>query len=278
MRRWLARWGPSETEALLRHDNRVPELFLRPVGTDVERAVERLRGAGMSATVVGHGAGCLRLAAGTDPTRAIEAAPGVIQDPAGALVARYAAPPPGAVVADLCAAPGGKALALSDRAGYVVAADLSLPRLRALTKTAARLAARVGAVVADAGAVPLRPVDLVLVDAPCTGTGTLARRPDARWRRSEAEIRSLAGVQARLLAGASRIVSPGGLLVYSTCTLEPEENDDVVEGFLSQHPEFRLEARAGMDPDVVDDHGHLRVLPQRTGFDGAFAARLRRTR
>ncbi len=276
VRRWLARWGRSDTEALVRHDNGVPGLFLRPVGIEAEPARERLRAAGMTATEAGLGCGCLRLAAGTDPARALEAVPGVIQDPGAALVARYAAPPPGAVVADVCAAPGGKALALSEQAGYVVAADLSLPRLKLVTASASRLRTRVGAVVADAGSVPVRRADLVLVDVPCSGTGTLARRPDARWRLTGKDPARLARVQSRLVAGASRAVPPGGLLVYSTCTLEPEENDEVVEGFLSRHPEFRLEAPGDMNPQILDDRGQLRVLPQRTGFDGAFAARMRR--
>ena len=278
VRRWLARWGASDTEALLRRDNRVPGLFLRPVGVEVDHALARLRAAGITATGAGFGSGGLRLADGTDPARAVAAVPGVIQDPGASLVARYAAPAPGALVADLCAAPGGKALALSERAGYVVAADLSLPRLRLVTESAARIQARVGAVVADAGAAPLRRADLVLVDAPCSGTGTLARRPDARWRLAETDPAALAVVQSRLLSHASGVVSPGGLLVYSTCTLEPEENDEVVDGFLSQHPEFRLEAPGDMDPHVLDARGLLRVLPHRTGFDGAFAARLRKVR
>ena len=278
VRRWLARWGASGTEALLRHDNRVPGLFLRPVGIGVDEALDRLRAAGMRARRSGHGAGCVRLPAGTDPARVLEAVPGVVQDPGAALVARYAAPPRGGLVADLCAAPGGKALALSERAGYVVAADLSPSRIKLATASAARVGARLGAVVANADAVPLRRADAVLVDAPCSGTGTLARRPDARWRLAETDLARLAGVQSRLLAGAARIVAEGGLLVYSTCTLEPEENDEVVEGFLNKHPQFRLEAPAEMDPEVLDDRGHLRVLPQRTGFDGAFAARLRRDR
>ncbi len=278
VRRWLARWGASDTEALLRQDNRTPPLFLRPVGIGVEAALARLRAAGMAATEAGFGSGCLRLAVGADPARAVEAGGGVIQDPGAALVARYADPPPGALVADLCAAPGGKALALSERAAYVVAADRSPPRLRLLTASGGRLGIRMGVVVADAAAVPLRRADLVLVDAPCGGTGTLARRPDARWRLGERDLARLAALQSRLLAGASRAVPPGGLLVYSTCTLEPEENDEVVEGFLAQHPEFRLEAPEGMNPHLLDDRGLLRVLPQRTGFDGAFAARMRRIR
>lgn len=278
VRRWLARWGASATEPLLRHDNRVPGLFLRPVGVGVRPALDRLRAAGVTASAAGLGSGCLRLAAGIDPARVLGTVPGVIQDPGAALVARYAAPPRGGLVADLCAAPGGKALVLSERAARVLAADLSPPRLKLVTASASRLGARVDTVVADAGFPPVLRADLVLVDAPCSGTGTLARRPDARWRLTETDPASLAGVQSRLLAGAARAVAAGGLLVYSTCTLEPEENDEVVEEFLSQHPEFRLAVPGDMDPRVLDDRGHLRVLPQSTGFDGTFAARMRRVR
>ena len=278
VRRWLARWGATDTEALLEHDNRVPGLHFRPVGITAERALDRLEAAGMAARASGLGAGCVHLATGTDPARVLAAVSGVIQDPAAALVARYAAPPRGALVADLCAAPGGKALVLSERARYVVAGDLSLRRLKLVIQSASRIGARVGAVVANAGAVPLRRADVVLVDAPCSGTGTLARRPDARWRLAEASLRGLAAIQSRLLAQASHIVPSGGLLVYSTCTLEPEENEQVVEAFLSDRPEYRVETPGQMDPGVLDGGGCLRVLPQRTGFDGAFAARLRRVR
>ncbi len=277
VRRWLARWGAAETEKLLQHDNRVPGLHFRPVGLTVERALDRLKTAGIDATESGLGTGCVHLATGTDPLRVLEAVPGVIQDPGAALVSRYAAPPRGALVADLCAAPGGKALVLSERAGYVVAGDLSLPRLKLVTQSASRINARVGAMVANAEAVPLRRADVVLVDVPCSGTGTLARRPDARWRLAEANLRDLADIQFRILAQASRIVPSGGLLVYSTCTLEPEENEQVVEAFLTQSPEYRLEAPGEVDPGVLD-RSFLRVLPQRTGFDGAFGARMRRVR
>lgn len=276
--RWLARWGAGGTEALLRHNNRVPRLYFRPVGIGVDRAIGRLETAGITATACGRGTGCVRLAAGTDPARVLATAPGVIQDPGAALVARYVEPPPGALVADLCAAPGGKALVLSEGTSYVVAADRSLPRLKLVRDAASRLRARVGALVASAEAVPLRGADVVLVDVPCSGSGTLARRPDAKWRLAEQDIPGLADTQSKILEGASRVVSSGGLLVYSTCTLEPEENEQVVEGFLSDHPEFRPEAPELVDPGVLDDRGFLRVLPQRTGYDGAFASRLRRVR
>ena len=278
VRRWLERWGVAGTEALVGHNNRVPGLYLRPVGIALDRALDRLQAAGMAATPSGRGSGCVRLPARADPARVLAAVPGVIQDPGAALVARYVEPPPGALVADLCAAPGGKALVLSEGAGYVVACDLSLPRLKLVAQAVARLGAPVGILAADARALPLRRADVVLVDVPCSGTGTLARRPDARWRLAEEDISGLADTQARILGSASRAVRSGGLLVYSTCTLEPEENEEIVEEFLTHNPEFRLEAPGEMDSAVLDDRGFLRVLPHCTGFDGAFAARLRRER
>ena len=117
---------------------------------------------------------------------------------------------------------------------------------------------------------------MVLLDVPCSGTGTLARHPDAKWRLEEGDIGRLAEVQSRILGGASRLVPSGGLLVYSTCSLEPEENEVQVERFLNEHRQFVPESPQGLESRLLDEQGFLRVLPQRTGFDGAFAARLRR--
>jgi 16S rRNA (cytosine967-C5)-methyltransferase len=201
-----------------------------------------------------------------------------VQDPAATLVTRYADIPAGARVVDLCAAPGGKALEFSRDADLVLAVDRSASRLSRLRENVRRLDARnIHLALADAKQPPVRRADAVVLDAPCTGTGAFRRHPDARWRLTPGDVGTLAASQAALLAGAASIVRPGGLLIYSTCTLELEENDAQVEAFLAQHPEFRLEPpRAGAVPDAVLDAGRLRVLPQRHGVDGAFAARLRR--
>ena len=134
----------------------------------------------------------------------------------------------------------------------------------------------VALVVARAEQPPIRHAPVVLLDVPCTGTGTLRRHPDARWRLTPEHPAVLARVQERMLEGAASVVPAGGLLVYSTCTLEPEENQERVDAFLERHPEFRSEPTNTVDPTHIDMAGRLAVLPWKTGFDGAFAARLRR--
>jgi 16S rRNA (cytosine967-C5)-methyltransferase len=181
-------------------------------------------------------------------------------------------------VADVCAAPGGKALELSRVASAVYAGDRSERRLRRLVANTTRVQApNVFPLVADAAEPALAPVDAVLLDAPCTGTGTFRRHPDARWRLKISDVVVMAALQREILHSAASIVRPGGLLIYSTCSLEPEENDMQVDAFLATHPEFTLEPPpAGAVPDAALDEGRLRISPHRHGVDGAFAARLRR--
>jgi 16S rRNA (cytosine967-C5)-methyltransferase len=201
-----------------------------------------------------------------------------LQDPASTLVTRYAAIPSGARVADLCSAPGGKALELARTAGVVYAGDASFTRLARVRENVRRLdATNVIPFVGDARFPAVKGMDAVLIDVPCTGTGTFRRHPDSRWRLRISDLAVLPAVQRSILRAAATAVRPGGLLVYSTCSLEAEENDAQVESFLSDNPEWRLEPPPdGVVPAAVIDAGRLRVLPQRHGTDGAFAARLRR--
>jgi 16S rRNA (cytosine967-C5)-methyltransferase len=134
------------------------------------------------------------------------------------------------------------------------------------------------AFVADARRPAARQTDFVLLDAPCTGTGTFRRHPDARWRLKPSDLAVLSAMQRQLLRSAANSVRVGGYLVYSTCSIEPEENDAAAESFLRENPDWRLEPPPpGTVPPTVIDGGYLRVLPQVHGTDGAFAARLRRT-
>jgi 16S rRNA (cytosine967-C5)-methyltransferase len=277
--RWIARWGADDARALVEADNLRPELYLRPLGVSVDDARARLGEAEVATEPVEFSPDSLRVLPPATAAEALAAVPAVVQDPAAALVVRYAQVPEGGTVLDLAAAPGGKALGMAERAAHVAAADLSHRRLRRVVENAARVGwgGRVGAVVADGRHPPFRAADAVLLDAPCTGTGTFRRHPDGRWRVGTEDLAALAALQAELLEAAAPLVRPGGLLVYSTCSLEREENEERVDEFLARHPEFEPAPPDGAVPaQVLDAAGRLCVLPQRQGVDGAFAARLRR--
>jgi 16S rRNA (cytosine967-C5)-methyltransferase len=275
--RWVRRFGAEEAAELLRWNNARPRLVLQPARASQEALESRWREAGIQVTPAPFGAGLI-----TSRTRPREL-PGydegdfIVQDPAQALLAWFADLPPGATLYDACAAPGGKAITLGRGTGRVIAGDAGQGRVRRLAANLRRAGSgREHAIVADARRAPLRPVDAVLVDAPCLGTGTFARHPDARWRVEPDALAELARRQAELLEEASRVVAPGGLLLYSTCSIEPEENREQVDGFLARHPEFRREPSETFPTALTSPEGDLMILPQRHHMDGAFAARLRR--
>lgn len=280
--RWLvARWvrarGVEGARALVEANNLRPSVCLVPLDVEPEEACSRLAAAGLVAQPVGMGTRCVRLGEGVSPVAALQALPhSIAQDPAANLVTVYADVPIGTKVADLCAAPGGKALAVSGRAPGILAIDRSESRLHMVRANAARTGRALALVVADARRPPIREVDVVLLDAPCSGTGTLSRRPDARWRLRPETIADLANVQRELLIPAADTVRRGGLLVYSTCTLEPEENGAQVDAFLTARPDFRIESTGSVPGRWLDGFGRLTVTPTDGSFDGAFAARLRR--
>jgi 16S rRNA (cytosine967-C5)-methyltransferase len=201
-----------------------------------------------------------------------------VQDPGATMVTAYASIPQGAMVADLCAAPGGKSFELARNASVVISSDVSPGRLRRVISGAKRLDARnIIPVVGDARFPAVREMDVTLIDVPCTGTGTFRRHPDARWRLKPSDLAVLSSLQRSIFRAAATTVKPGGLLVYSTCSIEPEENDAQVDRFLDESPEWVLEPPPdGAVPATALDNGRLRVLPQRHSTDGAFAARLRR--
>lgn len=277
--RWVSRWGADETERLLGANNQEAPVVLRPYGVVREQLEAMLDAAGVATTDAPLVRDSLQLAGGAALTELGAYRQGlfIVQDPAATLVTRYAAVPAGARVADLCAAPGGKSLELA-RDGIVIASDRSFQRIQRLGANARRVdATNCLAMVADARHPAIRPVDAVLIDAPCTGTGTFRRHPDARWRLKVSDLAVMSALQRAILRAAAEVVRPGGLLIYATCSLEPEENDAQIEAFLAEHPDWRLEPPPdGAVPAAVLDAGRLRVLPQRHGTDGAFAARLRR--
>jgi len=278
--RWVARWGAAETEQLLIANNTEPSIVLRPYGIVREQLEAMLENAGIDVSESPLLRDSIQLPHGISLTELGAFRKGLffVQDPASTLVTQYADIPADARVADLCAAPGGKTLELSRTASIVVAGDRNLNRTQRLIENLRRVEARnISSIVMDARNPAVREMDAVLIDVPCTGTGTLSRHPDARWRLRISDLAVMAALQRSILRAAAAVVRPGGLLIYSTCSLEPEENDAQIESFLAEHGDWQLEPPSeGVVPASVLDAGRLRVLPQRSGVDGAFAARLRK--
>ena len=278
--RWFERFGEQDTERLLTLNNVEAPVIIRPFGIVREQLEAMMEAAGVHVAEAPYTRDSIAISGGTTFTELGAFKKGLffVQDPAATLVTMYAAIPSGSTVADLCAAPGGKALELSRTASRVAASDKSFARLQRLLANQKRLESlNVYPFVGDARQPAIKPVDVVLIDVPCTGTGTFRRHPDARWRIKVSDFAVMSQLQRSILRAAAEVVKPGGLLVYSTCSLEPEENDAQVDWFLSENLNFVLEPppEGILAPELIDG-GRLRVLPQRHGTDGAFAARLRR--
>jgi len=277
VRRWLDRFGPEDTDRLLRWNNAKPMLVLQPARASGDSITRRLVGAGVRVTPAPWGAGLTVKASRPDRLPGFVEGDFVVQDPAQSLVAWFAAMPPAGLVYDACAAPGGKTIGLARTGVRILAADLSRPRVARLRENLRRAGTgRELVIVADARFVPVQQADAVLLDVPCLGTGTFARHPDARWRVTPEALRALAERQGELLAAAAQVVRPGGCLVYATCSLEPEENELQVDRFLRRHRAFRREPPDDLPTPLLTDKGDLMTLPQRDRMDGAYAARLRR--
>jgi 16S rRNA (cytosine967-C5)-methyltransferase len=208
-----------------------------------------------------------------------------VQDEASQLVVELLDPRPGERVLDACAAPGAKATAIAERvgdAGRVVALDRHPRRLGLVRRDARRLGLSCIETHERDASRPLGELgrfDRVLVDAPCSGLGTLRRNPDARWRIQPRDVERLCELQLAILRQAALVLRPGGTLVYSTCTVLPEENERVIEAFLSSAPDFRRARREELPEAVrplVGDDGALRTFPHRHGTDAFFAVRLQR--
>jgi 16S rRNA (cytosine967-C5)-methyltransferase len=278
--RWIERWGEQDTERLLAVNNAEAPIAIRPYGIVREQLEAMLEEAGVHVAEAPYARDSIAISGGITFTELGAFKKGLffVQDPAATLVTEYAAISQGASVADLCAAPGGKSLELSRTAGTVLASDKSFGRLQRLLANQRRLeTTNLYAFVGDARHPAIAPVDAVLIDVPCTGTGTFRRHPDARWRLKVSDLAVMSALQKTIIRAAQKVVKTGGLMIYSTCSLEPEENEEQIDSFLAENPNWVLEPppEGSVAPELLDA-GRLRVLPQRHGTDGAFAARLRR--
>ncbi|HZV22075.1 MAG TPA: RsmB/NOP family class I SAM-dependent RNA methyltransferase, partial [Hyphomicrobiales bacterium] len=206
-----------------------------------------------------------------------------VQDAAAALPALLLGDVKNKRVADLCAAPGGKTAQLAARGAVVTAVDISEPRLRRLRENLARLNLKAGIVQADAAEwTSARRFDAILLDVPCSATGTIRRNPDIPYLKSEADLAKLLPLQRRLLENALCLLKPGGCLVYSTCSLEPEEGEAQIDWLLSNHGEIKLvpvdAPSLCIPPEAVTPAGMLRTLPFHCGgMDGFFAAKIEKS-
>ena len=283
--RWLERFGPLETRELLAADNRPVPTGLRANTLRVsrEQLIERLAQEGVASRAAELSPDLVWVEGHHSPgaLECFRSGLCTAQDESEALVGRVVAPRAHERVLDLCAAPGGKSTHLAELMGddgEVWAMERDVHRVETLKATLARLGTHSVHVVHGDGRTyqfPM-PFDRVLVDAPCSGLGVLARRADARWRKGPEVLAEMPPVQLDLLRSAARHLVPGGLLVYSVCSFEPEETEQVVSRFLAEHPGWTVESVAGSVPaTTVTAEGWMRLVPHQHGCDGAFAARIR---
>ncbi len=264
-------------------------------GEDAARAIEAAHEAGAPLDLTPKGADCPgealptgshRMSVGTQ----VSALPGYasgdwwVQDAAAALAVRVLDPRPGERIADLCAAPGGKTLQLSAAGAEVTALDISEPRLARVAENLARCGLSARLVAADALEWrPEAPLDAVLLDAPCSATGTIRRHPELPRIRDDSALAELTDLQARLLDHALTLLKPGGRLVYATCSLLCAEGEDQLAALLVRHPGLMVESpeAPGIEPGWITPQGGLRLRPdlwpERGGMDGFFIARLRKS-
>lgn len=292
--RWIRQFGPEGTERLCEFNNESAQVCLRvnTLKTSREEAISALRNAGLScreSTLAEFGI-VLESSLSQTGIRGIRQLPGfkegevTIQDEAAQLVVAALDPREAEVLVEACSAPGGKTThiaALMRNRGKVVAVESHPGRMQLVKENCERLGvANVELVIGDFiqfAATHKGIADACLMDAPCSGTGVLRRKPDIRWSRGEASLTALVDLQLRLLHAAAMVVKPGGRIVYSTCSLEPEENREVVARFIESSPGLRLQPfdrTSRLPTEVVTDQGFLYCVPHHHKTDGAFAARL----
>lgn len=290
VRRWISRIGVKQTEEVLRRNNEDAPLIVR---------ANSLKGTpdDLITLLISQGAAArksLYSPAGVE----IISSPGIttldafhdgrflVQDEAAQLVTLMLDPKPGERVLDACAAPGGKATYLAElmgNTGEVVALENDKKRIDRIRENSNRLGITiVRPKMGDAAKYSEGPFDRVLIDAPCSGLGVLRRHPDGRWTKTEQAMKERSALQRKILANCAGLLKPGGVLVYATCTTEPEENEEVVWDFLTKHAEFTLDTPRPFLPDsvasLVGTDSYFRTFPTAPDMDGFFGARIVRAK
>jgi 16S rRNA (cytosine967-C5)-methyltransferase len=286
VKRWMTRFDREELERFLAVNNEVPNLTLRINKLKIPPAefLSMLD----NAKITYQGSSFidyfikLKSLSGIGQMKMFQSGYFSIQDESAALAVLLLDPHPGDRVIDMCAAPGGKTTFIAElmnNRGEVLAVDKYESRLRIIKINCDRLGIQnVRLHVADASEIDTPPADRVLIDVPCSGLGVLRKKPDIKWKREPEDIQRLARQQMNLLERGAQLVKPGGVLVYSTCTTEPEENGMQIRSFLERHPDFALDdASRFVNKAAVNADGSIETFPHRHHIDGTFAARLVRS-
>ena len=292
VQRWIEKLGVEETVKICVANNRIPALTLRTNTLKIRREelIEQLKEKGLKPTPTSFSDDGILLKNGPPVSELPFLREGLlaIQDEASQLVSLIMDPRPGEKILDACAAPGGKTAHIAQKMenlGEIYAFDLRQQKLKQIEEGCKRLGIKiVRTAIGDAvNALPVPgeiKFDRVLADVPCSGFGTLRRNPDLKWRREKEDLKRLSQLQRSILNNLSGYVNEGGLLVYSTCTVFHEENEDVVERFLFEHRAFKLESLVEVLPEkchLFIKKGYFKTFPPAGELDGFFAARLRKT-
>lgn len=286
---WLIELGEVETEQLCQAFNRVPTIDLRVNSLKIDRTklIDIFQAADIEVVAIANSPQGLQLASNVG---AIDRLPGyregwwTVQDRSAQLVTQLLDPRPTEIIVDACAAPGGKTMHIAELmgdTGKIIAIDRTASRLKKLQQNITRLDLKTIEIVTgdSSGLSELTgTVDRVLLDVPCSGLGTLHRRADARWQKTPAQIHELARLQAQLLTNTATWVKPGGVLVYATCTVHPQENERVIMPFLQAHPDWHIELPPSDSflASLVGATGSIAIWPHRQQMDGFYMVKLRR--
>ena len=287
VKRWINRYGKDETEKLLISNNNKPLLTIRVNGlvSNYEEMNSLLNSVDLKFTNGKFLPEFIRLSALTNITDWEYFHKGyfTVQDESTGLPIKLLDVKPGMRVLDLCAAPGGKTAYIADvmqNSGEIIALDRFESRLKILQKNLNRLkVTNVKTITIDANEYEdEHGFDRVLVDAPCSGLGTLTKKPDLKWKRDLGDIRKIVNIQYELLKKGASLLRKNGFIVYSTCTIEPEENFEIIKKFLVDYPNFKLvNPGNALSAELIDENGCVRTLPHLHGLDGSFAAKLEKS-
>jgi len=283
VKRWIKRWDEEETISLCEFNNKNPKLSLRvnSLKAKTKEVLKLLAAQNYPATRSPYIENFLLAEKLPELSQFEPFQHGLfsIQDVSAGLACKLLDPQPEDTILDLCSAPGGKATFIAELTGggaSIIAVDRNYSRLKLVRQNCTRLELNsIFPVQADGIRFNCKNINKIILDAPCSGLGVLAKRVDLRWKRTTEQIQELSQLQRKLIYNTANLLNPGGVLVYCTCTIEPEENERIIEQFLAENKNFEIQPASEFVPkETTDSNGFIYTFPHRHGIDGSFAARL----